>query len=177
MLNCARSSTADNCPGPDRLVGRDLLELITGSEVRDFYRARHEAVLLAGAPSIAFEYRCDAPDVRRDMRMTISRLDLPGSEPLILYHSQLLSQIARPWMNVFEPGRALERLGDELHLPIVTMCGICQRLAWPLGRKAVGPEWIEAETYYRRGGAADVRISHGVCEACMLAERHADCAT
>lgn len=153
------------------LAGRDLFQFVSGAPLQDFYRARHETVLGGGAPSIGFEYRCDAPQIRRAMRMSISCLRLPEAPPMVLYQSQVLSQVHRPWMSLFEPGRVLEALETERRLPVVTMCGICQKLAWPLGRKALGPEWIEAETYYRRGGAADVRISHGVCDTCAATGR------
>lgn len=93
----------------------------------------------------------------------MSRLDNPKLGPFILYQSQQLSAVARPWMSVFEAERLLHRLRDEAKLPILSMCGFCQRIAWPSSTPA---EWIEAEEYYARGGASDVRISHGVCRDC-----------
>jgi hypothetical protein len=46
------------------------------------------------------------------------------------------------------------------------MCSYCQRVAWPPGRARRRREWIEAEEYYRRGGASEIRISHGICPPC-----------
>lgn len=143
-------------------IGRNLMIQISGDEVRALYQRRHAAVIGGSAPAVAFEFRCDAPALRRTMRMSMSRLSLPAQAPMVLYQSQLLSAVARPWMSVFEPERIVETLTAESGVPIIPMCSFCQRLAWPIGQGA----WVEADRYYALGGPADVRISHGVCPSC-----------
>jgi len=149
------------------MIGRNILDDTCGEAVRGYYRARHLAVLNGPTPWVAFEYRCDAPDIRRSMRMSISRLIAPGQPVRLLYQSQLLSAAARPWMSVFEPERIVELIRGESALPIQPMCSVCQKLSWV----ATGQQtaWIEADVYYRQGGEAEVRISHGVCPECLAA--------
>jgi hypothetical protein len=145
------------------ILGRSLFRAIAGAPVRAAYRRIHEGVLSERTRHVDFEYRCDAPDVRRTMRMAVSRLCLPGAAPGLLYQSQILAAVNRPWVSLFEPERIIERIRQDHGVPIVRMCSFCQRVAWP---KEVCGAWLEAEDYYRAGGPGDVRVSHGVCPAC-----------
>jgi hypothetical protein len=141
-------------------IGRNLFEAISSEPVRQAYRHIHAAVLGGRRPYIAFEYRCDAPDLKRQMRMSVTRLDLPGRPPALLYQSQILSASPRPWISLFEPERILQAVEAESALPIVRVCGFCQRVDDTAGG------WIEADDYYRQGGASEVRVSHGLCRPC-----------
>jgi len=148
------------------VLGANLFDRIKGDEVRAACNRMHAEVTRGDRAYIAFEYRCDAPDVKRRMRMSVTRLRLPGCAPVLLYQSQTLSAVARPWVSLFEPQRIVETIRDEAGLPIVRMCSFCQRVASPAPPVEAPVTWIEAEDYYRQGGPVDVRISHGVCPGC-----------
>lgn len=150
--------------GPERetVLGRELFDYLSGEEVRDAYRRIH-AHVLAGRPHVAFEYRCDAPDVRRTMRMSISLLELPQTEPMVLYQSQVLSEVERPWISLFEPERILQWRRSEYAFPVVTVCSFCLQVRLP---DEAGGRWVEPEAYYARGAPHDVRVSHGLCATC-----------
>ncbi len=149
--------------GEGRVIGRNLFEAMASAEVRAIYRDIHEAVLTGSRPHVCFELRCDAPDVRRMLRMSISAVGDAGGPRAVLYQSQLLSAVTRPWMSLFDPARIVELVRAEAGLPIVTVCSFCQRAASPADD---GVEWLDAEDYYRLGGASDVRVSHGACPDC-----------
>ena len=68
-------------------------------------------------------------------------------------------------MSLFEPERIVEMVKADTSLPVVNLCGFCQRVAWSAAEPR--PQWVAPETYYRQGGAADVRVSHGVCPECL----------
>ena len=150
----------------ETVLGASLFDRMIGEEVKAACNRMHAAVSLGERPYIAFEYRCDAPDVKRRMRMAVTRLCLPACSPALLYQSQTLSAVARPWMSLFEPQRILEHIRADSDFPIVRMCSFCQRVASP-GLRAEAPiRWIETEDYYIQGFPSDVRISHGVCSEC-----------
>ncbi len=75
---------------PDEWVGRNLFNFIQGIEVSHVYRLLQERVLNTGVP-VTFEYRCDSPAVRREMRMRIS-----PDDSLIRYESVVLNETVRP---------------------------------------------------------------------------------
>lgn len=155
-LNAAGHSAAS-------FIGRNLFDIMKGAEVRATYRAIHSAVLRETRPHVSFELRCDSPDVRRVLRMSISALREAGSAPAVLYQSQVLSAVSRPWMSLFDAARIVDNVRQDAGLSIVRVCSFCQRVA-PQTQNA--QEWLPAEDYYRLGGPAEVRVSHGVCPRC-----------
>lgn len=146
------------------LVGSNLFAVILGDEVRDAYRRLHDRALADPSAVVAFEFRCDAPQVKRCMRMSVRAFRSPRHEPLVLYQSLILSAVHRPWISLFEAERLLEQVRAEGGLPIVRLCSFCQRVDG--GAASTRGPWLEAEDYYRSGGASDVRTSHGVCPEC-----------
>src|SRR4051812_43903275 len=56
----------------ERVVGRSLFDYIGGRDVLASYRTFIADVRAQPDESISFLFRCDAPDVRREMRMNIS---------------------------------------------------------------------------------------------------------
>jgi hypothetical protein len=150
--------------GAQALAGHNLFDAIIGEEVRDSYRNAHRSVLTGERSHIAFEFRCDAPEVKRTMRMAITVLRRPATPAALLYQSQTLSVVSRPWVSLFEPERIAQQLSQESGLPIVRICSLCQRVASPA--PPASSFWVEADEYYRMGGPADVRTSHGLCPEC-----------
>jgi len=145
-----------------QVVGRDLFEQIAGAEVRAVYSQMHEALVSGRRREITFNYRCDAPDKERHMRLSMSAVSSAGATVAILYQSQLTWEASRPPMGLFKQvGRPHLRAES-----ILSMCSFCHDVAWPVGAADPDREWIEPTEYYRRGGADDVAISHGMCPPC-----------
>ncbi len=148
------------------VVGRDLFEQIAGRDVQATYRRMHEALVSGRRREITFDYRCDAPDTERHMRMSLSAVRDGDVTVAILYQSQLNWQASRPPIGLFE---SAGRPAPRLDLPadrILAMCSFCHAVAWPLGAADSDREWIEPGEYDRRGGASDVAVSHGMCPPC-----------
>lgn len=153
----------------DRLrnvVGTNLFDWISGRKVQGSYQMMMASILDGSQPSVVVPYRCDTPAGRRQMRLSLRPYRSGGRISAVLYQSVLLGETMRPPVNMFDPEILVANLSDTRGRPLVTMCSYCQRVAWPPGQARRSREWIEAEDYYRRGGASDVRISHGICPPC-----------
>lgn len=160
---------------PAAVLGCNLFDCIAGEPVKRAYRQWIDAVLQAKASHPAtFAYRCDAPAVRRELRMAISRIDTcieAGPEPAVLFQSVVLHATSRPPLNIYDTEALVRDARSRLTLQLVTMCSFCQRLRWPPGAQPPEPSaWIEAEQYYAKGGRSEVAISHGICEDCFATE-------
>lgn len=137
-----------------------------GSEVEQSYRRFMDALLVGDTLGIAFAYRCDAPGLRRQMRMSMSRVG-QGAEPgAIRFQSTTLSEDARPPINILDSASIMAALQAETALPLVTLCSFCHCV---LTNEAAAPNWVPVEEYYRRGGAERVCVSHGLCPHCPSA--------
>ena len=145
------------------IVGKSLFEFIAGDEVQAWYRRCFDAIARDERRSLTFEYRCDGPDCARECRLSISAIGGKGAPRGYLFQSVVLHERVRPPVTLFEPEQMLAAVQAQAHLPILTLCGICQRLH----ADKEADSWIEAEEYYRRGGSGDVRISHGICPRCV----------
>ncbi len=152
---------------PARVIGRDLFAIIQGEPVRQVYRRFHDVLLRGASKRVAFSFRCDCPELRRDLSLSITPVHRDGATTAFLYQSEIRDEQVRPRIPLFDfaSGRfPADRAGDER--PIVTLCSYCQRVAWPVGAEGAARSWIEADTYYRQGGPTDIRVSHGMCPDC-----------
>lgn len=152
----------------DAIVGRDLFDFVLGHRVRERYADVMERMARGALGQIAFSYRCDSPAVRREMRMSISPLRSEHEETVdgFLFQSMTLGEYPRPPVGLFDfTGRG--RFSLEGTEPLLGLCSYCQKVRYPAGSAEGEGEWIEAEEYYRRGGSAEVQISHGICEPCF----------
>lgn len=155
----AKSNDGAELTCRDNVVGRPLLDFVTGEETRDSYRAFHELLMSGRDERVAFFYSCDGPEVHRAMRMVMASVG-PAAEPAgILYHSTVLRETMRP------PVKFLDRqlvAREEESWRLVSICSYCKGVRWN------GPErWIAPDAYYREGGPDNVRLSHGICPACF----------
>lgn len=141
----------------DHVVGRRLEEFLSGKATVGASRATLASLATGAQRRHTYRYRCDAPGMEREMRMTVSRLDGPGGFAGVLFHSVLLRQAPRPSMEL------LMRPHFDPALPLVTVCSYCKRFQYPPG----GDAWLEAQAYLDAGGQAPVRLSHGICPRCM----------
>lgn len=171
----ADANDAPTVADTDRYIGDDLFDHIGGDAVRERYR-RYLTHLTLGDEAgrgVQFAFRCDSPDLRRDLRMSIGAIRRGAALVGFLFQTIVMSETLRPPVNLFDFAGLAAALRSHGGEPIVRMCSFCQRVAWP--PDTIGPalEWIEAEDYYRRGGPSPVRISHGVCLDCVPAAMQA----
>lgn len=159
-----RFAIDNGCPSladPTSAVGLSICEFTRGQDVRETYR-RHMQQVVGNGKGVSFIYSCDAPEVRRELRMAITPVGDPESGVAgALYQSLALSERDRPPVSLFDPAAYLETLKEEADRPIVRMCSFCHDVEVGEGR------WVQAEDYYREGGAAEVRVSHGMCPGCF----------
>lgn len=141
----------------DAIVGQNLFDMGTDEEVLRVQMDLHRRILERQRSVISFEYRCDSPDTIRRMRMSLRPLVEHQRVVAVLYQSILLEQVPRPRMSLFERFETGE---------LVTLCTYCHDVAWPPGASDKDRTWIEPEEYYRRGGPAEVVVSHGMCPEC-----------
>lgn len=147
----------------ESLIGRNLLDFLAGEGVRRAY-ARMLERIRQGEPQITFPCHCDSPGICRDMRMTITPLRRNRMLRGFLFQSITLAEHTRP------PIRLYEFDGDHSSedAPLLGMCSLCERVCpGPEDCSDVTAPWMEAESYYARGGSSHVRISHTVCPLCF----------
>ncbi|GAB4339301.1 MAG: hypothetical protein Kow0037_24130 [Calditrichia bacterium] len=136
----------------NEVLGKNLLDFITGEETRYLYEVIFTR-LRSHPRTVVLPFRCDAPDRRRFLELTITPIGNGGL--------QLASRLLREEMR--EEIRFLR--GDiprsEEVLPI---CSVCKKIR-------VSPnEWLEAEeaVVHLRIFEKEVqpRLSHGLCPSC-----------
>jgi hypothetical protein len=149
------------------VIGTSVFAGIDGADVRKACERLHNAVCQRQRPVIAYEYRCDAPDVERRMRMSISPVAGRGNVVMALYQSQLLAEAPRLPLGLMptkhRAGATEAQSSDEP----VALCSFCHDIAWPIGARQENQIWIAIEDYYRRGGLGEVIVSHGICPRCV----------
>lgn len=136
-----------------------------GDEVRDTYRGLVAELLKGNRDGFAFDVRCDAPEIKREMRMALTPVRVGGQITGVLFQSVLLRSTMRPPLDIFRFRDPAARVGYEPDRPILIMCSYCQNVKAPADFGPARP-WLSPEAYYRRGGSSDVLISHGMCPAC-----------
>lgn len=144
------------------IVGQPITTFLAGETVKNAFADLFRSVLDGRRKAIRLDYRCDAPEFRRDMRLAVTPLAAGEAQQRLLYQSIVLSTQPRVPLPMF----AAEIAGEE-NADILTLCAICARVAWPVGAPSGARDWIDPEEYYRRGGAQAVKISHGFCERCF----------
>lgn len=148
---------------PSAVIGSDLFGMVTNNDVREEQRVLHAAVVSGRKPAINFQFRCDAPDTLRLMRMSLSPILIGARVHAVLYQSQTLVEEHRRRMNLFD-GRY--RAGPYNSGAQVTVCTYCHFVRWPPGVDVPPAAWVEPQEFYRRGGAADALVRHDACPAC-----------
>lgn len=134
----------------DDLVGRPLWDFVSGDTTRHVYK---DLIARARAGrSLSFTYRCDAPALRRFMRMRM----LPSGDGGVTFRSTTERTETRAPVALLEPGARAGRV-------IVTICSWCKRARVEGG-------WHEVEVAVTRLGLFDggpmPGLSHGMCDEC-----------
>jgi hypothetical protein len=148
---------------PQAIIDRNLFEFIQGEEVRQLYRRIMARLAEDPTQTADLAYRCDSPGMKREFRLTVSRVTAPARG--YLFTSQVLSQSQRPPMPLFDY-QALAALVGDPSPPVLVICSICHRVKARPGDDQDILNWIEPEQYYREGGSSHVSLSHGLCPGC-----------
>lgn len=144
------------------VLDRPVTQFFAGEVVRSTFATLFNGVLTGTRPVVRIDYRCDAPTLRRDMRLSVRPINTGGNIRHLLYQSVMLAAQQRPAIPLFGA-----RVADQEADNILTLCAICARVAWPVGAPSGAREWIEPPEYYQRGGSEVSMISHGFCEDCF----------
>ena len=139
----------------DQILGRSLFDYITGLETPELYRRLFTKVRRAGKP-LSFPFRCDAPGVRRRMRMAIRPLADGGLE--------IATTVSEQEPREFVP---LLDAKAQRNAEYIRMCSWCARVQLDADR------WEEVEVAIELLGLFDreglPQISHGACPSCRTA--------
>lgn len=134
------------------VVGRSLLDFVDGDEVRRLYRMFLRAVRSHGL-SLSIPFRCDSPDLRRDMQLEMTGRSRGG----VAFRSVLLRSEPRAPVHLLDQRRARR---PEL----VVSCSFCHAIRLPEGG------WLGLDRAVLRlpllAAEQPPRLAHGVCTSC-----------
>lgn len=136
----------------ENVVGRRLWDFLSDDVTRHLYQQIVKRVR-QGA-STTFTLRCDGPDCRRHLDMSV-RADEAGN---VEFETTLLRSEDRETIPLLDPGA--ERSSGMLRV-----CAWCNRIDIGDG------EWVEVEDAVQRLGLFELtampRLTHGVCDECF----------
>ncbi|MGA8746132.1 MAG: hypothetical protein WB507_09735 [Solirubrobacterales bacterium] len=139
--------------GADASLGRVLWDFVSGGETRKIQRMLLRRIRNE-VRTVELAFRCDGPDVRREMEIRISA-DRAGR--VVLFSTRLRSEEAR------EISQPMLDPNASRGADLVAMCAWCDRFE-------VGADWVEIEEaatrleLFRRSKLP--QISHGICPEC-----------
>jgi hypothetical protein len=134
-------------------LGRSLWDFVAGDEVRKLQRLLLRRIR-EGTRGVELPFRCDGPDVRREMNI---RIAADSSGRVVMFSARLRSEELR------EVPQALLDQGSPREDDFLTMCAWCDRFL-------VGGEWVEVEEVARRlelfRRSEMPALDHGICPQC-----------
>ena len=137
---------------PEQVVGTNLLDHISDSSSRELYETLLRRIRQT-EQSVLLDIRCDSPELRRFLVLSISSL-MDGS---VTFLSRTVRMEPRPAQPLLQAGAGHSRRR-------VRMCGWCKRVA-------VGSEWVEVEEAAPHlpvtASGQWPEISHGICPPCQ----------
>ncbi len=139
--------------GAGASLGRSLWDFVAGNDVKRLQRLLLRRVR-ESVRSVELPFRCDGPDVRREMNV---RIAADRSGRVVLFSARLRSEEVRD-----EPQPLLDP-----HVPreddFLTMCAWCDRFL-------VDGEWVEVEEVAQRlelfRRSKMPALDHGICPQC-----------
>lgn len=138
-----------------QVVGRSLWDFVTDPSTRQLYRDMVKRLRQGWTP-IRFQFRCDAPQLRRLLAMEM----VGEGDGTVRFVVTSVAEQERPAVACMENGEAST---DQ----IVTICGWCMRVPLP------GAGWVEIEEALEGLGlfrdATSFKLSHGMCPDCAEA--------
>jgi hypothetical protein len=152
-LSFAQANQAAESCHPDRVVNASLWDFIDGVETKHLYE-----ILMKNSratnKSITVPFRCDAPDKRRYLELTIT----PVPQLRLEFASRVIREESRNTVDLLKA--EVERSGQ-----FVRMCSMCKKVA------SSASEWVEVETAVVTLKLFELdklpRISHGLCPECF----------
>lgn len=139
---------------PENVVGRPLRDFVSGDITRMFVDTLLQGVRLTGRERTV-PYRCDSPDAKRYMEMTVAPTPSGG---IVTSHRVVREErFAAPNAFVAGAGRGQRR-------DLIKRCSMCNRLS------RNGGELVEPELARSAGwllGAAATPVIYFVCKACQ----------
>lgn len=139
------------------VMDRVLWEFLTDATTIHLYQAMCKK-LRRGGPAVRFRFRCDAPDVRRLLTMSMTC----GESDSITFEVTSAAEQVRPPIPLMDLPASVNT-GSH-----VSMCGWCKRIRAPSGA------WVEIERGIQALGLFQAHarlpaVSHGICNVCELA--------
>lgn len=128
-----RFAAENGWEGAEASLGRSLWDFVAGEEVRRLQRLLLRRIR-EGLRSVELPFRCDSPDLRREMEI---RIAAGRSGRVVLFAAKLLNEEEREAQPLLDPGRPR---GGGVPLP---MCAWCDRFE-------LDGEWVEVEEAARR---------------------------
>jgi len=131
------------------IVGRSLLDFVTGNVTRQFLLALLQ-IVREGRSSIELEYRCDSPQLRRYMLMQVSRV---AGDKVRFQHTVLRLE---PRDTPVPIKASRQRARDTF-----VRCSMCNRVKQTM-------DWVEPDSLIRTPSATneELAVIYGVCESC-----------
>ncbi|MET0304689.1 MAG: hypothetical protein ABW196_00485 [Solirubrobacterales bacterium] len=135
-------------------LGRSLWDFVAGHDVQKLQRLLLRRVR-EGARDVELPFRCDGPDVTREMDIRIAA-DTTGR--VVLFSARLRAEEERE-----EPQPLLDPDAPRAESDFLPMCAWCDRFL-------VDGEWVEVEEAAKRLGLFQrsrlPTLDHGICPQC-----------
>jgi len=152
-----RFAIANGAPdlSPYNVLGRNLDSFITGAETREVF-GMFLTRLRQSDREVVLPFRCDAPDRRRLMEMTV----LARPDGSIEFRTRVMREEVRDSVALFD--------SEQPRLPeMIGVCSWCKKVRTPLG------EWLEVEEALQRMRLFEHEevpgLTHTMCDACLAA--------
>lgn len=134
------------------ILGKPLWDFITGEQIGRLYRLLLEKVRVSGQP-LDIYYRCDAPELRRYLQMTITPLE----NNYVQFRNWLLHQEKRKPISLLDT--SLGRIEEW-----VSICSWCKQV------KLAEDDWVEIEDAVELLGLFEANVlpqlTHSLCPNC-----------
>lgn len=156
----AKINNLSNEFSADNIIGKPLMEFIHGEETRSTYERFCEAILTGRRDSISLVHNCDAPGVRRHVRLSIRPFFRNATIVGAVFHNIELSAAPRPPIELLLNGTA-----EGMEQTCLAICTFCRNVRLESDPRFA--DWMRAEEYYRRGGSSRVLLSHAICDDCQ----------
>lgn len=149
----ARENEAGESCHPDAILNRPLWDFIHGIEISHFYEILLKNIR-AKNKTVKVPFRCDAPEKRRYLELTIT----PVPEESLEFTSSLIREELRDRVDMLDSGGTRS---DRL----ITICCMCMKVALAEDR------WVEVESALVSLKLFEEdplpQISHGLCAECF----------
>ena len=129
------------------VIGTNLFTYISGDETGYVYQAIHELIVREPGKQIAFDYRCDSPYLKRNMRMRMT-----GCGECVRYHSSIIHETLRL--------KPIHLDYSDSTGSYIVMCSWCKSFHLPGDN-----DWKPIEAIFTYI-SEPFWISHGICPTC-----------